>query len=470
MNEKAILMFVLVFSRIAFAQQNAMVPMVDERTELLSAVFRFAGADEYINNRLKSYTNELDSSFKAFKNSEVVQIAKQLRKKDGVSFDAVMSLAIHLEITDKISLKNNIKEESIDKRWNRKDIENFIVQLNRFYYQSKFHDFFIAHEELYNQAQKNFEEILRDVDFYWFPDFFGKSQNSNFNLVLSMLNGGSNYGPKIRYNDGSEDLYAIIGTWHLDSLGQPAYSKSTIQLIIHEFNHSFCNPLIDKNFKTMEQNAIGFYKAESEILKEQAYGNARTMSYEILVRACVIKYYQQKNTPELKVRKLILDEKSRGFLWIEELVELLNDYIQNRHKYKALDDFMPEIVKLQNSLNPDEIKKNWQDSCVRVVSCNIENNSENVNPDNKAIILRFSRPMYEGMYGTSIGKRGEKYFPEFPENEKAGWTDSTRMEWKFPVILKPDREYSISFPAQFFRSENIYPMVETFYLDFRTAK
>ena len=45
-----------------------------------------------------------------------------------------------------------------------------------------------------------------------------------------------------------------------------------------------------------------------------------------------------------------------GFVWFPQLVEKLDEYEQNRDKYPTLDDFMPEIVKLQDSIvtmNPD---------------------------------------------------------------------------------------------------------------------
>ena len=74
------------------------------------------------------------------------------------------------------------------------------------------------------------------------------------------------------------------------------------------------------------------------------------MTYEILVRACVIRYYQEKNLDEDRIKHMIADEKSKGFLWIEELVNALSVYEKNRDKYPALKEFMPEIVKVQNNL------------------------------------------------------------------------------------------------------------------------
>jgi hypothetical protein len=75
--------------------------------------------------------------------------------------------------------------------------------------------------------------------------------------------------------------------------------------------------------------------------------------------------------------------------------------------------------------------------------------------------------MDNGFNGTTDGKRGEKFFPEFPEKVVAKW-DSTNFEWSIPVILKPNKEYSISFPSQFFRDKKGYPLKKTYYIDFKT--
>ena len=196
-----------------YSQNELIVPKVDERTELVSTVFRLAGADEYVNNQLAQYTAEIDSSFSELKDHEVVKMAKRIRLLHGISFDAVMSFAINLEISDQIRFNPNISDKSLEKRWKKENAEKFLVLLNQFYIESKFHEFYIKHENLYRTAENNFKEVLKEVDFEWFKHFFGKDNSGNFNLVICLINGGSNYGPKVQFKDGREELYAIIGTW-----------------------------------------------------------------------------------------------------------------------------------------------------------------------------------------------------------------------------------------------------------------
>lgn len=356
MRSAASIILLIFLSFSAISQIAPVQPKVDERTELLSIVFRLAGSEEYVNNAIPGYVKDIDAWFAPFRESELVKYAHKLGKTNGVSFDAVMSMAGNIEIKDSIMLKQNLKENSLDKRWGKTDAEKFIRLLNRFYVETKFHEFFENHKSLYTVAETNFGRILSQVDFTWFQTFYGGKPAEGFNLIISLVNGGGNYGVKAMYNDGREDIYAIMGSWKTDSLGQPVYTKDVIGTIIHEYNHSFCNPLIDAYYKQMEKVAEKFWKLEKNVLERQAYGTAKTMCYEILVRACVIKYYEKAKLSQEDVNRMIVAEKSRGFLWINYLVDELSVYEGKRDKYPELKDFMPEIVSLQNRLSPSKIK------------------------------------------------------------------------------------------------------------------
>jgi hypothetical protein len=122
-----------------FAQEIQVVPKVNKRIELVSTVFRLAGANEYVNNELKTYTKEVDAYFEAFKKHKIVKLAKKARLLSGVSFDAVASLATSIEIKDnRVQLQSELKDGSLDDRWKLKKAQKFVEALNDFYQVSKF--------------------------------------------------------------------------------------------------------------------------------------------------------------------------------------------------------------------------------------------------------------------------------------------------------------------------------------------
>lgn len=454
---------------LTYSQNNKLTPTVDERTELLGVVFRLAEADEYVNNTLPTYPKEIDEYFARFKNHEVVKFVKKVRAKRGVSYDAVMSMAINIEITDSIRFLPNVSIDNLDSRWGVKNAKIFLGYLNRFYRESNFHQFYQNHSEIYSIATENFNYLLKELDTQWFDNFYGVKTSGEFNIVVSLTNQG-NYGPKITHNDGREDIYAIMGISNTDSLGNPIFSQSVFGIIIHEFNHSFCNPLVDGHYSNLRKEAKQFYNGNSTLFKEQAYGDSKTVMYEMLVRACVIKYFQQKKENPEYINQFIAYEKRNGFLWIDRLVDWLDIYVDNRDKYPAMDSFMHEISLRIKGLSFEKVKKDYETFFVaKIISSNIPNGAINVDPTTKNIVVTFNIAMNTRNNGVSWGKKGNKYFPTIDNNKYALWNEQTKMEWNLPVNLKPNSTYSISFPAEFFVDENGYPMKETYYLDFKTG-
>ena len=340
-------------------------PIIDERTELLGVIFRLAGSKEYNNNYLKNYSTKIDNYFLPYKDHKVVKYAKELSETKDITYDAVMSIAIHIRIENEtINLRDNITEDSLDKRWHKYKAK-FIEYLTDFYQKSKFTEFFNTNKEYYKKAKLNFDHILDSINFNWFDKYYRVSPNKNFNLVISLTNGGCNYGPKVKFKKKNEDLYAIIGSWKTDSLGFPIFVDNFIEsIIIHEFCHSYCNHLIDENYFLMEETAEKIYELVKDKMQMQAYGDAKTMLYEILVRASVIRYYQSKIAAD-KVSKeyidsLIINEKKMGFFWIPQLINLLSQY--ELGEYKSLGEFIPEIIKLQYSLSTNKKLINYKEA------------------------------------------------------------------------------------------------------------
>lgn len=91
-----LLLFSVFFHAFGQKGNTLMPPRVDERVELLSIVFRLAGNHEYNSRRFKLYTDKIYEHYTPYKDHELIHFAKRLRKENGVSFDAVMSMAIHL--------------------------------------------------------------------------------------------------------------------------------------------------------------------------------------------------------------------------------------------------------------------------------------------------------------------------------------------------------------------------------------
>jgi hypothetical protein len=222
--------------------------------------------------------------------------------------------------------------------------------------ESDFNAFLAKNKSQYDTATARLQQLIdKQANLTWFDEFFGPRDDVDFNLVISILNGPGNYGCRVTL-DGRTKMYSIIGAWRVDWLGfgNPTFGPGVVTTVVHEFSHSYCNPLVDKCMKDFESFGQKYYPRVETQMKGQAYGSWQTMMRESLVRACEVRYAMANGGKE-RAQQVANYNIGRGFHWMKELSELLAQYEKQRDKYQTLDDFMPEIVKFfQNYDGPPE--------------------------------------------------------------------------------------------------------------------
>jgi len=465
---KLLLAAILCSTVLSSFSQTTILAKVDERVELLSIVFRLAGANEYSKTFVQKYGIEIDNYFSRYKGDDLILFTQKIISKNKVGYDAVMSLALHISIQNgNISLNQHLDNQGIDKRWGT-NVDNYISLLNVFYNKSKFSQFYGEHKDLYAATEKKFKKNISHIDFGWYKDFYGEDSKDSFKIVLILAAGESNYGQKIKNLTGQEELYSILCTWETDSLGVPEYDlNEVLPTTIHEYNHSYCNPLIDKYFSQLDNSANKCFKLVKNQMEYQAYGESIIMVYESFVRATSIMYFKNHGTSEKEIKQQIRREQINGFIWSEELVNLLSTYEDERLKYSSLDSYMPNIVEKLNSLDN---KKLFSDAhCIgnsAIINCSIQNNANDIDTEIKEIKLYFNTPMSGGL-GYNYGKGGKGRYPEVTSVK---WNNAEHTELLISIVMKPDKLYHIEFPAKFNLDENYCEMSKSYTLSFKTRK
>jgi hypothetical protein len=179
----------------------------------------------------------------------------------------------------------------------------------------------------------------------WFYNFFGYYPD-NFKLNIALLNGSCNYGYSITLPDKSIESVCILGARNPHWIsGVPTYDKKWfLPIIIHEFCHSYINPLTIS--KPEEFKAIGeeILINQNEKLTKKGYNVWNVVLNEYLVRACTIKFLKENEGFEEVERNIKMD-KINGFVEIEGLVQLLEEYEINRDIYPNIESFLPEVKK-----------------------------------------------------------------------------------------------------------------------------
>ncbi len=319
---------------------------VDPRVELMSIIFRLAGNREYGMGRIASYTKQVDEHFGAFKNHKVIQLARRLRARRGVSYDAPMSLAVHL--TDAFELKEKVPFDphpvGLDRRWRLSEVRAFLQAARSFVRQSKFQEFFQAHKGLYDLAAERMTETMnKHGQLNWFERFFGQPPAGKFHIFLGMLNGPCCYGARVK-TDKQREVYCILGVWNRDNKGMPSFPKSMLPTVMHEFGHSYVNPLVYARADEFEEAGKKIFPRIKKAMKRQAYGNWLTVVHESVLRACIVRC-RYGNEGAAAAYSEVLDNQRRGFAWVGALSKLLSDYERQRDKYPTFEAFMPRVVE-----------------------------------------------------------------------------------------------------------------------------
>lgn len=410
---------------------------VDPRVELLSIVFRLAGNPEYSQGRVARYTEAVDAHFGRFRNHAAVQHARRLRAMSGVSFDAVAGFAIHLDeaMPPGEGMPFEPLPERLDRRWVGPDVARaFLADLREFAEDADAKAFFASQRELYAHAEAQMRKTLREhADLSWFDRFFGARPGARFRLALGLLNGGANYGPSALRPDGSEELYCILGCWTTDQDGMPMFPRTVVATVAHEFCHSYCNPVVDAHLEDLAAAGQRLFEQVEQAMRDQAYGNARTLLCESLVRACVVRY-RAGNEDDRAAAEEVAEQRRRSFFWVGGLADLLRDeYEKDRARHPTLEEFTPRLVEFFTAAGPKLERELARRP--KVAKVTPADGATDVDPALAAIVVEFDRPMRDGKW--SVVRIGG----EFPEVRGKPSYDDARKVLTIPVALQPGREY-----------------------------
>jgi len=409
---------------------------VDPRVELLSIVFRVAGAEEYQRSRVSSYAEDVDTYFAPFSDHEAIRQVHRLRQNLYISHDAVIKLAVHLE--DVQSLEESVpldKVTTLGVRWKAEPARAFLGSLRSFVEATRFDRFLAQHQKLYIETDARLRRQLSEDDLLWLDEYFGATSRS-LQVIPGMLTGRASYGASVR-RARDPDRFAIVGVESVDRAGLPDFDRSVVESVVHELCHSYVRPLLDEYGDELEVSAGRLYLSQRRKMEVQGYRNAYTVMNETLTRACTNRFLQAKGQPEEVVGDYAYN-RSRGFLWIEEVSQQLERYENERKRFPTFVDFGSELTRFFSELT-DKLpasQEELDELRPRVREVKPADGETGVDPDLEAIEVIFDQPMRTDSWSVVRGRQ------KYPETDTPSFTaDGTRFF--LPVELEPETEYEI---------------------------
>jgi len=329
---------------------------IDPRMELLAVVQHFTSWAEggHIKSNT-SYKHDIDKYFGDFPKHRVVDYTERLVDA-GFTHDAPVTFVLHHSDPPGLALETPYSQYLTGRADSEERLFEFSCALRDFAQETDFMRFYRSHQSLYDTLINEVKSLLSGKAYVQtLEDFYGDSR-STYNLILSPLFAGG-YGPTVLTGEGYE-IYGVIGPCALKNTHTTFACLGYLEsMMLHEWSHSFVNPLVDENMDAFEESRHLFEPIKG-MMKRQAYPNWRISLYEHVVRACEI-HLRDNLHEEFNKEEFLTYQEGKGFWYIGCIDSLLNSYQRRRDEFPAFSDFVPVIAsrlaRLSVSDLPSEI-------------------------------------------------------------------------------------------------------------------
>ena len=320
---------------------------VDPTMELFCTIHRLADTGHDTPEELPKYIDDIEDCFGHFRSHRAVKLAKTLWETHRINVSALTTLSVYLGPPPDLTPRNSLDPlpSELDARWTADVVPELIDAARGFSTDAKFMDFYHRQEQLYNRAASDLKECLDDENMLsWFQGYFGYMPN-NFSVIIGMQTGWGNYGASITRRDGTREFFSIIGAHSPFFWSEiPRFSSSDLMpIVVHEFCHSFINPLVQNQRELLKEAGEFLYPYHQRALSKGGTLRWDQMMNEYIVRACVIRYFVARNDAKSVSRQIQNDERN-GFSCIRALAQSFEEYEMKRDTFPDFNSFLPRIA------------------------------------------------------------------------------------------------------------------------------
>lgn len=458
MRRITIFFITLTLSVAALAQQRP-IAHNDPRTEVVSILCRLAGFQEYSQCYFPGYASEVDAYFAPVRDHAAVKMLRE-ELSGSMRYDKAMNVALYSPIIDgQFATKDSVlwgADENV--RNNERILQRFLTSCNGFIAESHFWEFFEGHKPFYAKVEAAMQANLDLIDMEWFDNYFQMYAHLEKHVYVSTLNGPSNYGIKPEHRGDTTHLSVVMGCCFPSQDGEPAYQTATlVPIIVHEFCHSYCNPLCDKYYEAMKRPLAKVFDKNARLLSAQAYPHPLIMSYETFVRASVI-FYMEQHFPNYSAADPLANEEELGFILAPTILDALRD--RDLSKYPSMESYMPVLIERINAFS---IRDYYRTAKVadrkkaHVKGCKLPQHA-----GEGEIVIRFDKPMADHLALYS-GNTGDP-FPTLSERRPYYEWSKDQKTLTLYVKLAPGR-YAFSVYKGFVTADG-NPLSKVMFYDF----
>ena len=283
---------------------------VSERYELIALIFRLSGRWEF-NAKDTPYQNTLAEKFARFENHPAVEFVQNIP----AGFDMASSFAMHLtKAEEHFELIPSRPALFSCGRWTEENTQGLLPLVNEFYKVTNFAAFFQKNMPYYQELSARFNsQLYSRLDKNWFDT--RRVGLAELRPYVSPNNTGCGYGPSLWDANGN-----IVGVHPILPQTDDFSGSGGIPFLVHEFCHSFSNPISEKwyaedeNFRKLCNTAVDKEKLPY-------YSEGITMAREYVTRANTIRYMSEVAGAD--VAALCEKEIASGFTHISHVYSMV---------------------------------------------------------------------------------------------------------------------------------------------------
>jgi hypothetical protein len=226
--------------------------------------------------------------------------------------------------------------------------KKYIPAVRDFYQHSNYEKFWQENQPYYEKLKMNIEEKIGDLDIAKIMENFYGMEKEHYFIVPSPQM------PMMALNvealsDGKPLVYDVQGPFSLAEEGANYFGSkaAVIDTAFHEFGHTFLEPVLMRNKKLYKKRSYILEKLDEENrekMRKMGYGEWDRVLIENLIRA--IQAHLWGKASDEKMKQWILEKSpERGFQLIPIFFDIIEEYDNNRDKYKNFEAFFPVLLK-----------------------------------------------------------------------------------------------------------------------------
>lgn len=245
------------------------------------------------NNKTYPYFEDIKNHFKDYKNHPAISVLNKIvNGKLNFSYDAPVALFLNLDKDYNFQGFNEYPFVNILHK--SPEILEFLSKVKDFVNDTNFENFYEQHKEFYQSELDKFHRIVPyEQILSWMKEFFKDDLAAyEFNINLSPLMGYHGFGDRIK--NAAHCTAPIF--FKDESKYNLKYLPIKMAFYLHEFCHSFINPLTEKYYDQIQKPELSLQ--EKETLKNHAYPHYEEIINEYIIRAIEILYLRDQNYDE----------------------------------------------------------------------------------------------------------------------------------------------------------------------------